>query len=129
MVIDSGEVSTISPLSLVEILLSARGTASALSNMGFSELNPFSQLAYGPSSNCLRLKVTVTCYPPRLATSEWLVLTRWESHPLYVTTLLSRSPLFPFPSFLCHIVDTRPCSEVFYAFRSYNRCLLQCMNK
>ncbi|MFD2194070.1 hypothetical protein, partial [Oceanobacillus bengalensis] len=24
--------------------------------------------------------------PPRLATSEWLVLSRRESHPLYITT-------------------------------------------
>src|SRR3954447_26967957 len=65
-------------------------------DMGISELNPFNHMAYGPSSNCLRLKTPVTCCPPRLATSEWLTLTRWESHPLYVTTLLSRSPLVTF---------------------------------
>ena len=55
-------------------------------DMGISELNPFNHLAYGPLANCLRLKVTVTRYPPRLATSEWLALARRESHPLYVTT-------------------------------------------
>jgi hypothetical protein len=65
-------------------------------DMEISELNPFNHMAYGPSSNCLRLKTPVTCCPPRLATSEWLVLTRWESHPLYVTTLLSRSPHVPY---------------------------------
>ena len=50
------------------------------------ELNPFNHLAFGPSPNCLRLKTKVTFSPPRLATSEWLVLTRRESHPLYDTT-------------------------------------------
>jgi hypothetical protein len=50
------------------------------------ELNPFSRLAFGPPPNCLRLKTRVTYSPPRLATSEWLVLTRRESHPLYDTT-------------------------------------------
>ena len=53
---------------------------------GISKLNPFNQLAFGPSPNCLRLKIQVTLHPPRLATSEWLVLSRWESHPLYVAT-------------------------------------------
>src|SRR3984893_9104534 len=50
------------------------------------ELNPFNQLAFGLPPNCLRLKTKVTFSPPRLATSEWLVLTRRESHPLYDTT-------------------------------------------
>ena len=54
--------------------------------LGISELNPFNQLAFGPSPNCLRLKIQVTLYPPRLATSEWLILSRWEFHPLYVAT-------------------------------------------
>ena len=58
----------------------------SLLNSGISELNPFNQLAFGPSPNCLRLKIQVTPYPPRLATSEWLILSRWESHPLYVAT-------------------------------------------
>src|SRR5690606_17736246 len=75
----------------IEILFSARFTASTLSIHGISELNPFNLTAYGPLANCLRLKVAVTCYPPRLATSEWLVLSRRESHPLYVTTLLGRT--------------------------------------
>ncbi|MEH7526290.1 hypothetical protein V7149_23940, partial [Bacillus sp. JJ1503] len=47
---------------------------------------PFNHLAFGPLPNCLRLKTKVTFSPPRLATSEWLVLTRRESHPLYDTT-------------------------------------------
>lgn len=51
-----------------------------------SELNPFNLSAYGPLPNCLRLKTDVTICPPRLVTSEWLVLSRRESHPLYVTT-------------------------------------------
>ena len=50
------------------------------------ELNPFNHLAFGPPPHCLRLKTKVTFSPPRLATSEWLVLTRRESHPLYDTT-------------------------------------------
>jgi hypothetical protein len=45
----------------------------------------FSALTAAPP-NCLRLKTKVTFSPPRLATSEWLVLTRRESHPLYDTT-------------------------------------------
>lgn len=53
---------------------------------GISKLNPFNQLAFGPSPNCLRLKIQVTLHPPRLATSEWLILARWEFHPLYVAT-------------------------------------------
>src|SRR6478752_8460682 len=57
------------------------------------ELNPFNHLAFGPPPNCLRLKTKVTFSPPRLATSEWLVLTRRESHPLYNTTLLGRTPV------------------------------------
>src|SRR5690606_32419031 len=51
-----------------------------------SELNPFNLSAYGPLPNCLRLKTDVAICPPRLVTSEWLVLSRRESHPLYVTT-------------------------------------------
>lgn len=58
----------------------------SLLNFVISKLNPFNQLAFGPSPNCLRLKMQVTPHPPRLATSEWLVLSRWESHPLYVAT-------------------------------------------
>jgi hypothetical protein len=58
---------------------------------GISKFNPFNHSVYGPFANCLRLKIVVTYYPPRLATSEWLTLTRRESHPLYVTTLLGRS--------------------------------------
>lgn len=40
---------------------------------------------------CLRLNAAVASYAPRLATSGWLFLSRWASHPLYVTTLLGRS--------------------------------------
>jgi hypothetical protein len=40
---------------------------------------------------CLRLKVPVTRYPPRLATSEWSILSRRDSHPHYVTTLPGRT--------------------------------------
>jgi len=76
---------------IIEMLLSVLPNTLALSSLIISELNPFNQLAYGPLSNCLRLKVAVTCYPPRLATSEWLTLARRESHPLYVTTLPGRS--------------------------------------
>lgn len=62
-----------------------------------SKLNPFNHMVYGPLSNCLRLKTQVTLCPPRLATSEWLVLSRRESHPLYITTLLGRSDRHPSP--------------------------------
>ncbi|MFC7063904.1 hypothetical protein, partial [Halobacillus seohaensis] len=65
---------------------------------------PFNLLAYGPSPNCLRLKAAVTNCPPRLATSEWLVLSRRASHPLYVTTYarsLQESPPSPPPLALC----------------------------
>lgn len=58
----------------------------SLLNFVISKLNPFNQLAFGPSPNCLRLKIQVTLYPPRLATSKWLILSRWEFHPLYVAT-------------------------------------------
>ena len=87
----------------IEILLSAQVNASALL-MGFSELCPFNLLVFGPLPNCLRLKITVTCYPPRLATSEWLVLSRRESHPLYVTTYARPHDLSP-----C----TSPCTSFF----------------
>src|SRR3954464_9699321 len=68
------------------------------------ELNPFNHLVFGPPPSCLRLKTKVTYSPPRLATSEWLVLTRRESHPLYDTTyarphthpLLEEENLLPF---------------------------------
>jgi hypothetical protein len=65
-------------------LLSERHQPSRISNI--MELNPFNHLAFGPPPNCLRLKTKVTFSPPRLATSEWLVLSRRESHPLYDTT-------------------------------------------
>src|SRR3954447_16451009 len=38
------------------------------------KLNPFNHVAFGPPPNCLRLKTKVTFSPPKLATSEWLVL-------------------------------------------------------
>src|SRR3954469_10626845 len=65
-------------------LLCVRHQPSRFTNI--MELNPFNHLAFGPLPNCLRLKAKVTFCPPRLATSEWLVLTRRESHPLYDTT-------------------------------------------
>lgn len=67
------------------------------SRLVFRSINPFNRLAYGPLVNCLRLKV-VTCYSPRLVTSEWLILSRRESHPLYISTLLGRSDNGPVPS-------------------------------
>lgn len=84
------------------MLLSVRFNTSALL-FGFSELNPFNLLAFGPLSNCLRLKAVVAYYPPRLATSEWLVLSRRESHPLYVTTILGRTnrPFVHVPLCMC----------------------------
>src|SRR5690606_1424454 len=66
-----------------------------------SELNPFNLSAYGPLPNCLRLKTDVTICPPRLVTSEWLVLSRRESHPLSDTTYarsLQESRLHPLHS-------------------------------
>ena len=65
-------------------LLCLRHQPSRFTNI--MELNPFNHLAFGPPPNCLRLKANVTISPPRLATSEWLVLSRRESHPLYDTT-------------------------------------------
>lgn len=50
------------------------------------ELNPFNHLAFDTPPNCLHLKTNVTFNTPRLATRKRLVLTRRESHPLYVTT-------------------------------------------
>lgn len=35
---------------------------------------------------CLRLNPLVTYRAPRLATGGWLILVRWESHPLYNAT-------------------------------------------
>jgi len=38
------------------------------------ELNPFNYLAFDPPLDFLLLKATVTSSPPKLTTSEWLVL-------------------------------------------------------
>ena len=54
-------------------------------------LNPFSTMAFGPLSYCLRLNVEVICNAPRLATSGWLNLIGQGSHPLYDTTWLGRT--------------------------------------
>ena len=69
----------------VKMLLSMQSNTSAPLT-SISELNPFNHSAFGPLSNCLRLKIPITRHPPRLATSGWLVLARRESHPLYVAT-------------------------------------------
>lgn len=86
-----------------------------------SKLNPFNHMVYGPLSNCLRLKTQVTLCPPRLATSEWLVLSRRESHPLYITTLLGRSDRHAnhLPSSPPKLLDIL--LSLFYAFLSLHR--------
>jgi hypothetical protein len=83
---DSREVLPFLPLRKIKccFLLSVKHQPSRITNL--MELYPFNHLAFGPQPSCLRLKFKVTFIPPRLATSEWLVLSRRESHPLYDTT-------------------------------------------
>ena len=72
-------------------MLSAAGKASAsrFTNIMEPILQPF---GLWPPPNCLRLKTKVTFSPPRLATSEWLVLTRRESHRYMIRPKLGRTP-------------------------------------
>ena len=88
---NSGEVSVCSPLRLQRCCFPYVPIRQP-SQLGISELCILSTFRLSARYlRCLRLKIPVTRYPPRLATSEWLVLSRWDSHPHYVTTWPGRT--------------------------------------
>jgi len=80
---------------IIKILLSVSVTTSAFPISGSYGAQSLQRALSACYLVCLRLKIVVTYYPPKLTTGGWLNLTRRDSHPLYDTTLLGRTTNLP----------------------------------